>query len=208
MKKQSPAIKQTKAYYNKNFTLWSDGKTDSFHHEKSFQKIVTLWPKNAAIIDVGCAHAIHVPLFLGIGRNLTYTGIDISNGFIKIASRRYPQLKFIEGNIVDPSIFTKKKFQGFWAAAVLMHIPFREWDDMFTNIERICKPGSYGYISLPVAHPSKTPDASDTRHFTILTELEQRSYLKTRGWKIKYAGIIDGFTSKDVWRWYIVQLPE
>jgi trans-aconitate methyltransferase len=200
-------IENTKKYYSKKFQIWTDKKTNSFHHEKQFTKLVSLWPKKGRIIDIGCAHGICVPMFLGIGRNLSYHGIDNSTSFLKIASRRYPQLAFEFGDISDQKTLPKKKFDGFWAAAVLMHIPFSTWDQMFSNLERLCKPGSYGYVALPVTHPDNNPNPEDIRHFTILNENEQRAYMKNRGWKIKHAGILDGFTTESVWRWYIIQLP-
>jgi hypothetical protein len=99
------------------------------------------------------------------------------------------------------------KFDGFFASAVLMHIPFTHWDTLFETIEKISKPGSFGYVTLPVAHPSASKSADDVRHFTILSETEQIAYIKSRGWKIKSKGWNDGTTTANVWRWYIVQLP-
>ncbi len=200
-------VEETKRYYNKKFQIWTDRKTNSFHHEKPFTKLAGLWPQKGTIIDIGCAHGICVPMFLGIGRHLSYYGIDSSTSFLKIAKRRYPQLPFEYGDIADRTTLPKRKYNGFWAAAVLMHVPFSKWDEMFLNIEDLCKPGSYGYVALPVAHPSKVRSEDDTRHFTILSESEQRAYMKNRGWKIKHAGVLDGFTTESVWRWYIVQLP-
>ena len=200
-------VEETRKYYEKKFRDWTDKKTNSFHHEKPFTKLVALWPQKGSVIDIGCAHGMCVPMFLGIGHRLKYFGIDISAAFLKIARRRYPQLPFELGNIADIKTLPKKKFDGFWAAAVLMHIPLEKWDEMFLNIEQLCKPKSYGYVVLPVAHPSNAQNPEDTRHFTILNEAEQRTYLKSRGWKIKHAGTLDGFTTESVWRWYIVQLP-
>ncbi len=201
-------IKATEHYYDKNFTLWTERKTHSFHHEAPFTKMVKQWPERAHILDIGCAHGIHVPLFLGIGRKLKYTGIDISKSFLKIASRRYPQLTFLKADISKSGELPKKKFDGFWAAAVLMHVPREQWDEMFAGIQAHMKPGALGYLTLPTAHPSGTPTEGDVRHFTILTEAEQRDYLKQKGWKIKSSGSLDGFTSENVWRWYIVELPK
>ncbi|OIP77801.1 MAG: hypothetical protein AUK16_01115 [Parcubacteria group bacterium CG2_30_44_11] len=203
------AIKRTETYYNQNSRWWTDRKTNSFYHELQFTKLIKLWPEKGTIIDIGCAYGIHVPLFLGIGRKLKYFGIDISTAFLKIATRRYPQLTFTKANIADYATLPKKKFDGFIAAAILMHIPLSEWDIMFSNIEKIIKPGSYGYISLPISHPNgdhKVPD--DNRHFTLLSEPEQRDYFKRRGWKIRSSGRMDGFTTEAVWRWYIVELPK
>ena len=185
----------------------TNNKTHSFHHEKQFQSIVGLWPENGTILDIGCAAGIHVPLFLGIGRRLKYFGVDISNSFLQIARRRYPQLSFVQGNIADKSTLPHKKFSGFWAAAVLMHIPLENWGAMLNNIAGLLKPKSYGYISLPTEHPNKEPDNTDPRHFTLLSANEQIAIFKNLGWRIHSKGIIDGTTKSKVWRWYIVQLP-
>ena len=166
-----------------------------------------MWPEKGRIIDIGCAGGIHVPLFLGIGRKLKYQGIDISKLFIKIATRRYPQLSFSLGNVADSTTLPKLKFDGFYASAILMHVPFEHWDTMFSNIEKITKPGSYGYITLPITHPSAVKQDADVRHFTIITEAEQIDYLKKRNWKLKQKVTLDGTSTANVWRYYIVQLP-
>lgn len=89
-----------------------------------------------------------------------------------------------------------------------MHIPFSAWDTMFTNIENLTKKGGYGYVTLPIAHTSLVKKESDIRHFTILSEQEQVSYMKNRGWKIINKDSLDGTNSTAVWRYYIVQLPK
>jgi trans-aconitate methyltransferase len=206
--KPHAAISTTKKFYNRYAKDWTSRKTDSFHHEKQFRKILTLWPTKGAIIDMGCAGGIHVPLFLGVGRHLRYCGLDISSSFLKIARSRYPQLEFLEGNIADAASLPKKKQDGFWAASTLMHVPLEAWDDMFDAIEQLCKPGSYGYFSIPTEHPSAQKNDADVRHFTCLSPQEQRAFLKRRNWKIEAKGIIDGFTKESVWRWYIIKLPD
>ena len=200
-------IISTKKYYDKHAELWTKRKTDSFHHEEQFHKLIKLWPEKGTILDIGCAAGILAPLFLGIGRKLKYFGIDISNSFLKIARRRYPQLTFLQANIAEESSLPRKKFDGFLAAAVLMHVPLEHWEKMFKNIEKTLKPKSYGYITLPTEHPSKGPDDTDSRHFTLLGADEQVNTLKKLGLKIHSKGIIDGTTKHQVWRWYIVQLP-
>jgi len=201
-------IKETADFYDKFHERWTSIKTNSFHWEKEFTKLLKLWPEKGSIIDIGCASGIHAPLFLGLGRQLKYTGVDISAGFLKTAQRRYPQLTFLKSDIANKQTLPKKKFDGFWAAAVLMHIPLEQWDEMFANMFSILKPGAFGLISLPIAHPSgEAKTAQDTRHFTLLSEAEQIHTLKKAGFKIKSKGSIDGTTSENVWRWYIVQTP-
>ncbi len=207
LSRPSKETRETKAYYEKNAARWSSVKTSSFHHENEFTKFASLFPKKAQVVDIGCASGIHVPLFLGIGRHLKYTGIDIAKSFLKIAKRRYPQLLFSEGDITNRNSLPKKRFDGFLAVAVLMHIPRESWDTAFQNLESLLKPKAYGYISLPVDHPSGDNAHTDPRHFTILSEKEQIEYMKSRGWKIIKRTIKHGSTESDVWRGYIVCVP-
>lgn len=206
----SDEVRQTKKYYDQNAQRWSDVKTNSFFHEKEFVRLVKHLPKKGgSVIDIGCAGGIHVPLFLGIGRHLKYHGLDISQSFLKIAKRRYPQLTFTKGNIADKKTLpSNKRFDGFLAIAVLMHLPFQKWDTAFSGIEHICKPRAHGYVVLPIKTPGGKQAPSDTRHFEILTEDEQKAYLASRNWKIRASGTKDGFHKENVWRWYIVELPE
>jgi len=206
--KQNSEIAKTKAYYNTNALHWASRKTDSFYHEQQFVKFANKLPKGAKVIDIGCAWGIHVPLFLGIGRFLRYEGIDISKSFLKLATRRYPQLSFSIANIADAATLPKKRYDGFISVAILMHVPFTLWDTAFSNIEKITKPGAIGYVTLPTEHPSGPKKDSDARHFTLLSSDEQRAYFKKRKWKIIHSGTCDGYTVENIWRWYIVKLPE
>ncbi|MCB9819492.1 class I SAM-dependent methyltransferase [Candidatus Nomurabacteria bacterium] len=198
---------KTKEYYEKNSEIWTEKKTNSFHHEKAFTVFSSLLKDRALVIDIGCSWGIHVPLFLGIGRKLRYEGMDIAKAFLKIARRRYPQLTFYQGDISRAKTLPNKKYDGFWAGAVLMHVPLEDWGQMFKNIEKITKKGAIGYFSLPVEHPSGDNLNTDPRHFTLLTEKEQIQIIKNQGWTIIKKGTMDGFTKSGIWKWYIVRLP-
>src|SRR5271154_3516948 len=123
-------------WYDNNYLRWSKTHANSFFHEKRFRQFIKYFSKNSLILDIGCAYAIHAPLFLGIGRQLRYQGIDISKGMLRLAKARYPQLDFRYGDIADGKTLPKGKFDGFWAAAVLMHVPKKEWPEMLENLEK------------------------------------------------------------------------
>lgn len=202
-----PEVKKTKAYYEKYANVWIKTHADSFHDEKEFRVLVQYLTPKATVIDIGCAAGALVPLFLGIGRSLKYHGIDIAQKFIKIASERYPQLPFTEGNIADLTTLPKKKFDGFIARSIIMHLPLSLWDTAFANIEHITKTGAYGYIMLPAQRPPTVTPLDDPRHFTLLSEKEQIAYMKNRGWKIVKKFKHATGPTKAHWVGYIVQLP-
>jgi len=200
-------VKRTKAYYEKFASLWAATHSNSFYHEKEFVYLKKLLNQKASILDIGCAGGVHVPLFLGIGREFKYHGVDIAKKFIGIATRRYPQLTFTQGNIADSQTLPKKKFDAFLALAVLMHLPFSEWDAAFKNIENLMRGGAYGYVVLPEHRPPLAINSIDTRHFTLLSEKEQVSYMRNRGWKIVKKFKHAPGPNKAQWIGYIVQLP-
>ncbi len=199
------ARKTNTDYYDKNAEWWASKKTNSFFHEEGFRKFHSLLEDGDTILDIGCAYGIHVPLFLGIGRNLNYEGFDISEKMVEIARSHYPQLEFSVADILSPGSLPQKKFEGFWAGAVLMHIPEEQWEEMLTNIENLSKPGAIGYFTMPDARPNEVSD-EDQRHFSIIPKEHLEEMLKKRGWEFIERG---GFPQdpRDIWNWYLVRLP-
>tara|TARA_B100000508_G_scaffold140846_2_gene143832 strand:+ start:13378 stop:14028 length:651 start_codon:yes stop_codon:yes gene_type:complete len=201
-------MSDTKTYYERGANRWAKTKTDSFFHEAEFQHFLdTVSPRDAKVVDLGCAGGLHVPLFLGMGRELHYTGVDLSQAFLEIAIRRYPQLSFYQGDLTECDSLPKQDFDAFWCAATFMHVPKVYMPLAAKNIGSICRPGAIGYFTLPKTHPSGDLAKDDPRHFEIMAPEEQRHLIGSFGWKIKYEAEKGGFHSPGVWQAYLVQLP-
>lgn len=197
-------IDHNRIYYEQNAKEWSDTKTHSFWQEDQFRQFVKYLKKGNTVLDIGSAWGIHVPLFLGIGRNLKYEGMDISTNMISIARRRFPQLKFYEADVSKRKELPKKKYNAFWASAVLMHVDESDWDSMLFNIESVIKPGGVGYMTLPKRRPNKS-FKNDKRSFSYWTPKKAEKYFEDRGWKIIEAGNMPARTAG--WLWVLVRLP-
>ncbi len=192
---------KTKKFYDKNALQWARVKANSFYQEKPFRVFEKLLKKNDSVLDIGCAYGIHVPLFLGIGRKLKYKGIDISKSMIALARSRYPQLTFEIGDAVH--FKTNKKYDAFWSAATLMHVPRKDWPMMLSAIEKSIKKQGIGYITLPSARPNPA-SKEDQRHFELFDKKEFRKVIENRGWKLLKSGALEAVSP---WNWYIVKLP-
>lgn len=192
-------------YYNSNAVRWAAKKTNSFYHEEGFRKFVNLLDDNDSVVDIGCAYGIHVPLFLGIGRKIQYEGFDISEKMVELARSRYPQLDFSVADILEKSTLPQKKFNGFWAGAVLMHIPKNQWDIMLSNITDLVREGGYGYFTLPRNRPNEVSE-TDQRYFSIFERGELETYLDRHRWNILEMGSFPMDTGS-LWDWYLVELP-
>ncbi len=194
----------TKDYYNTHAEKWAAQKNNSFYHEKEFRLFNSKLKKGARILDIGCAYGIHVPHFLGIGRDLKYEGLDISSSFLKMARSRYPQFEFNQVDIVEEKSFPRRKFDGFWAVAVLMHVPLDRWPRMLENIQKHMKPGAIGYITVPQERFAN--HETDPRHFEIFTVESFKKQIETLGWKVLKTGKKES-TATTGWLWFLVQLP-
>lgn len=197
--------KINKAYYERGAAQWAALKTHSFYSEKEFRIFEKYLKKGDRVLDIGCGHGRDVPLFLGIGRKLAYEGFDISVKFVETARSRYPQLRFYTGNILERKTLPRKKYDGFWAAASLQHIPHEDWPLMLENIEYLMRKGAVGYFSLPNDR-SNTASKKDARHFTLLKAAEVRKIMKERGWKLLKTGKLPATRDTATWRWYIARI--
>lgn len=193
-------------YYNKNASKWAALKTNSFYHEDNFRKFIKYFNDGDSILDIGCGWGIHIPLFLGIGRKLKYEGIDISEEMIKIAQSRFPQLDFSVVNILDKNFLPKKKFNGFWASAILMHIPKEDWLKLLDNLEKITVSGGIGYLTL--LNEKFEEDPTDPRYFEIISDERFKEIITPRNWKILEQGEFPKTIQNRGWRWYIIKLPQ
>lgn len=198
-------MKATTQYYNKNAARWLATKTNSFFHQGQFERFIRFFQPRDKILDIGCAGGVHVPLFLGIGRKLRYEGVDSSRAMVTMAQRRYPQLQFRLGDITDHRVLPRQRYAGFWAAAILMHIPPSQWPQLFTNLKRLVKPGGVGYITLPDQFPAADEAG---RYFARWTPTQVRTQLRQQHCQLLAQGDLGSRAPGHHWRWYLIRLPK
>ncbi len=112
-----------------------------FWDELSF--VVDLIPEKARVLDVGCGNG----RFLGVldDKEISYAGIDFSEGLIAIARDRYqkrPNTTFFVGDALALP-FSDHSFETVVSFAVLHHIPSCAYRVQFLReMARVVKPGS------------------------------------------------------------------
>lgn len=155
------------------------------------------------VLDVGCGTGRDAALF---GRHrYDYTGIDNSPAMIRHARKRNKNGKF---KVMDMTRihFPQRSFDGFWAAASLLHIPKAKIGGVLKNLYRILKPGGIGFIS--VKYKSKpweglVEDAyvGFQRFFSYYNEPALRKFLEKSGLKVLklYSKVNKGDATKQKW---------
>lgn len=176
---------QTLHYYNQTAKKFIQGTIDadlSALHERFFKHL----PKNAHILDLGCGSGRDAKAFLEAG--YTVVALDGSESCCQLAEtyigqsvvcQSYDQLDF------------ENEFDGIWACASLLHLPFTEMTETFLKIYKALKFGGFFYASFKYG---EFEGERSGRYFTDLTEERLFKLLKP----IKGLEVIEIFVTSDV----------
>lgn len=121
---------------------------DESNPTSNYAKQIRLFKKltpGLRVVDLGCGTGQEALLFIKNG--FDYTGIDSSKEMLKIARKRAKQGKFKLMNLYN-LILPKNRFDCFWAAAVLLHIPKKNIGKVLSRIGRSFRSGALGFISI------------------------------------------------------------
>ncbi len=134
---------KTKDAYDKIALAYSKRNFDHFWIDEFefFRSIID----GSKVIDLGCGAGRDASVF--VEKGFDYTGIDFSEGMLSVARRRVPNGRFEQMDFSKMK-FPDDTFDGFWAAASLLHIPKKEIDRVLQEVKRIVKSGGVGFISV------------------------------------------------------------
>ncbi len=96
------------------------------------------------VLDLGCGNGRLFELFRDTYTK--YIGIDQSHNLIKLAQKKYPKAKFIQGDVLNINKITDNKYDLILLIAVLPHIPSHELRlELLKNIKNILSAGRNSY---------------------------------------------------------------
>ena len=132
---------QTIEYYNKNHREFTSNTLDvSFSDIQD--RFLRLLPENALILDFGCGTGRDSRCFLKKGYRVE--ACDGSEEMVKTAER-------VAGIPVRQMLFSElceqERYDGIFACASILHVPYAELPDIFLRMERAAKPGGILYVS-------------------------------------------------------------
>ena len=165
-------------YHQRNAqTIW----TEEYQMFKDFLK------DKKDVVEIGCGAGRDAEELVKLG--LTYTGIDASEGMLKLAEKRVPAGTFQVGDFFKLA-FEDESFDGFWAAASFLHVPKIDIDLVLQEARRILKSNSIGFISVKekttmeegVIKEAKAEGIQ--RYFAFYTQDEFESILKRNNFDI------------------------
>lgn len=129
--------------YRRIADIWTeDHSTERFWGE-NFDYFKELLP-SGRILEVGCGAGRDAQELIKIGYD--YHGIDITAKLIESARKLNPDGNFEEANLYD--FHSDEPFDGFWCAAVLIHLPKDRIDEALQAIKRNLKSRAIGFIAM------------------------------------------------------------
>lgn len=117
-----------------------------FDNKRELEEFVSLSPKNAKVLDVGCGAGIPVTKFL-VEAKFDVIGVDFSEGMLKLARRNVPEAKFVEEHMTRLS-FKDNSFDGLTACYSIIHVPREKHSSLFQSFHRILKPNGVMLVSM------------------------------------------------------------
>ena len=140
----SPQELETIAAYQRIAHARAQQRNDPQWWSAGFQHFTRTLP-SGRILDVGCGHAQNASIFATYGYR--YIGIDISPAMLALARQYEPHAMFARMNMHQLG-FSDACFDGFWAAASLLHIPKSQVTRPLKEIKRVVRQRGIGFICL------------------------------------------------------------
>ena len=142
MNKLTPDEIETVNTYNKHAKAWISEHNDDDFYVQEYQNFNKLLPVGK-ILEIGCGAGRDAQKLIAQGYE--YVGTDVAEKLLESSRKRIPQAKFKRVDVY--SLNFKEKFDGFWCAAVLLHIPRNRITEALSSISSQIKSGGVGFIS-------------------------------------------------------------
>jgi len=125
---------------------WAKEHDNIEYWRDEFEIFRSAMPKGR-ILDVGCGYGRDYHFFRDAGYD--YVGLDLCDGFLVAMGQLFPEAVLVKANMRSiPDLFDESSFDGFWAAASLLHIEKEGIGNVLRGIVRVVKDGGMGFISL------------------------------------------------------------
>ncbi|OGD08295.1 hypothetical protein A2397_03635 [Candidatus Amesbacteria bacterium RIFOXYB1_FULL_44_23] len=192
---------KTVGFYDKSAEAWTSmhgGNEGNSYWQDEMARFHELLP-TGKVLEIGSGAGKDAAALIALGYD--YVGTDASKGLIEVAQKRNPGAKFVNVAVEDLN-FGEEKFDGFWTAATLLHIPKDEIDEALGSIKSQLKPGLAGFISMK-AGAGEREDKETSRWFAYYSQEEFREILERNGFVVAEENTRKG--EKDWWICYWVK---
>lgn len=173
--------KKTIAFYDKNALDWDEKHAQGSTFDPDLKRFFELLP-TGKVLEVGTGSGSDAQKLIANYGADNYLGIEPAKGFLKIAKSRNPGAQFLNLSLYDLNKLDQI-FDGFWACAVLVHIPKRKLSTALKLLKSKIKKGGIGFISIMEGDVDMN-ESRPGRFFTLWPAGEFEGELEKAGYKI------------------------
>lgn len=134
----------TKSAYDTLGSQWATQHSSTGFWQEEMGKFHELLPAGK-IIEIGSGGGRDALELVELGYK--YVGTDVSSGLLEVARNELPNQSFYEQSVYDLDL-GGELFDGFWASAVLLHIPKARIKEALDRIKTVITDRAIGFISL------------------------------------------------------------
>jgi ubiquinone/menaquinone biosynthesis C-methylase UbiE len=171
--------------YNAHAASWTAARVGGSFWEPERQHLKEYLPPGSRLIEFGCG-----PGWDGVelSRDYNYTGLDGSSAMLTLAAKRMPDTPLWLQNLYDLNLPEGEDlFDGFWCAAVLLHIPKKDIISVLSGMKKMLRPAAAGFISVKTGSGEdevSRPDCPAPRHFSYWAGEEFSVTLRDAGYSV------------------------
>lgn len=203
MHRLTPAEQLTLASYDRQAAQWSNAHMTAGMWSAEMADFHEALP-SGRLLEIGSGGGRDAKELIPLGYD--YVGTDVSHGLLEQARKNNPTALFNEMSVYD--LPYENEFDGFWCAAVLLHIPRDRLPNALSVIARAMKPGAVGFITLKEGAQAKFED-DDTgkRYFVYWQNDAFKAVLAKHGFHV----IQEGYrpvSERTKWLTYIVRVEK
>lgn len=151
-------LDDTIKWYDEHAEQYAEAGSTYFdlNHIRTFASLLS---KDASVLDAGCGAGRDAALLQKEG--LKVTGVDLSKGLLRVAKQKYPDINFVEGNLLQLP-FEDQIFDGVWSNTSLLHLETVEnVQQALAEMKRVLKPGGILHVVVKAQTGDKTAVVSD-----------------------------------------------
>jgi SAM-dependent methyltransferase len=108
-------------YFTEEAPAFSETRSRVTSSWEPLKRIANAVPAGANVLDVGCGNGRLLELLSG--RFVRYLGVDPSDAMLLAAREKYPEQRFLTGDIIHLGELADRNFDFVFAVAVLHHLP-------------------------------------------------------------------------------------
>ena len=95
-------------------------------------------PKGSRVLDLGCGAGFPISKFL-VENGYKVTGIDFSDGMLKLAKKNVPEAKFVKMDMTKLK-FKSNSFDGAVSFYAIIHVPRKRHSRIYKSLHKILNP--------------------------------------------------------------------